>query len=145
MSLVRFKNKDLFPTIFSDFFERDWFDMSNMSFNNSTMPAVNIKENKNEYLVEVAAPGMKKEDFNIEIDNNHLMISSEKEEKKEEKSEGEFTRREFYYQTFKRSFVLPKTIEEGKIKADYQNGVLNISLPKKEEAKEKPKRLIKIS
>lgn len=144
MTLTRFRNKNAFPSLFGEFFDRDLFDTSNMSFNNSTMPAVNIKETKDDFVVEVAAPGMNKDDFRIELDNNLLVISSEKEENTESKEEGDFTRREFSYQSFKRSFTLPKTIEEGKIKAKYENGVLNIHLPKKEEAKEKPKRMIKI-
>jgi HSP20 family protein len=144
MTLVKFRNRDLFPSLFNEFFDRDFFDSANMGFNNSTMPAVNIKETKDDFVVEVAAPGMKKDDFKIEIDNNLLVISSEKEENKEEKVEGEFTRREFSYQSFKRSFTLPKTIEDGKIEAKYHDGVLNIKLPKKEDAKEKPKKLIAI-
>ena len=133
----------MFPSIFNDFFDRDLFDLTNTSFMNSTLPAVNIKESKDDYLVEVAAQGMSKEDFKIELENNFLVISSEKEDKKEEEGK-EFTRREFSYQSFKRSFSLPKTIDEGKIKANYKDGVLKITLPKKEEAKEKPKKLITI-
>ena len=144
MALAKFRNRDAFPALFNEFFDRDLFDRANMAVDNSTMPAVNIKETKDDYQVEVAAPGMKKDDFTIELDNNLLVISSEKEEKKEENEKGEFTRREFSYQSFKRSFTLPKTIEDGKIKATYKEGVLSISLPKKEEAKEKPKRMIDI-
>ncbi len=144
MTLVKFRNRDLFPTFFNDFFNRDIFDLSNTTFDNSTMPAVNIKETKDEYVVEMAAPGMKKDDFKIELDNNLLVISSEVEAKNEEKENGQFTRREFSYSAFKRSFTLPKTIEEKSIKANYSEGVLTINLPKREEAKEKPKRLISI-
>jgi len=143
MALVKFRNKDMFPSIFNDFFDRDLFDMTNTSFMNSTLPAVNIKESKEDYQVEVAVPGMNKDDFKIELENNFLVISSEKEDKKEEEGK-EFTRREFSYQSFKRSFSLPKTIEDSKIKANYKDGVLKITLPKKEEAKEKPKKLITI-
>ena len=143
MALVKFRNKDMFPSIFNDFFDRDLFDLTNSSLTNSTLPAVNIKESKDDYLVEVAAPGMSKEDFKIELENNFLVISSEKEDKKEEEGK-EFTRREFSYQSFKRSFSLPKTIDDGKIMANYKDGVLKITLPKKEEAKEKPKKLITI-
>ncbi len=144
MALVKFRNRDAFPSLFSEFFDRDLFDMANTGFNDSTMPAVNIKEGKDDFEVEVAAPGMKKDDFKIELDNNLLVISSEKEEKNEEKESGEFTRREFSYQSFRRSFTLPKTIEDKKIKASYKDGVLSIRLPKKEEAKEKPRRMIEI-
>ena len=143
MALVKFRNKDMFPSIFNDFFDRDLFDLTNTSFMNSTLPAVNIKESKEDYQVDVAAPGMNKDDFKIELENNFLVISSEKEDKKEEEGK-EFTRREFSYQSFKRSFSLPKTIDDGKIMANYKDGVLKITLPKKEEAKEKPKKLITI-
>lgn len=143
MTLVKFRNRDLFPSMFREFLDRDFFDASNMGFNDSTMPAVNIKEGKDDFAVEVAAPGMKKDDFKIELDNNILVISSEKEDRQEEK-DGQMTRQEFSYQSFKRTFTLPNTIEEKGIKASYKDGILNIVLPKKEEAKEKPKRMIKI-
>lgn len=144
MTLVKFRNRDAFPSIFSEFLNRDLFDTANMGFNDSTMPAVNIKETKDDFEVEVAAPGMKKDDFKIELDNNLLVISSEKEQKHEEQEGKEFTRKEFSYQSFRRSFTLPKTIEDKKIKAAYKDGVLSIRLPKKDEAKEKPKRMIEI-
>lgn len=142
MSLVRFRNRSMLPAFFSDFFDGDTMNYPFMD--NSTMPAVNIKETKDDFVVEVAAPGMKKDDFKIELDNNLLMISSEKEEKHEDKQEGEYTRKEFMYQSFRRSFTVPKTIEDGKIKATYNDGVLSIHLPKKEEAKQKPKKTISI-
>jgi len=144
MTLAKFSNRNAFPSLFGEFFNRDLFDQFNAGFNNSTMPAVNIKETKNDFIVEVAAPGMKKDDFKIELDNKLLVISSENEEKREEVKEGEFTRKEFSYRSFKRSFTLPDSVEDGKIKANYADGVLSIMLPKKEEAKEKPKRMIKI-
>ena len=145
MALVKFgENRNLFPTLFNEFFNRDIFDLANTSFSDSTLPAVNIKETKNDFIVEVAAPGMSKDDFKIELDNSLLVISSEKEEKNEEVQDGEFTRKEFSYRSFKRTFTLPETIQEDKIKANYKDGVLKITLPKKEEAKEKPKKMIKI-
>ncbi|MBE0637552.1 MAG: Hsp20/alpha crystallin family protein [Bacteroidales bacterium] len=144
MTLVKFRNRDLFPTMFREFFDRDIFDAANAGFNDSTMPAVNIKEGKDDFVVEVAAPGMKKDDFKIELDNNMLMISSEKEDRREETKEGQYTRQEFSYRSFKRTFTLPSTIDEKDIKATYNDGILNIVLPKKEEAKEKPKRMIEI-
>lgn len=144
MALVKFRNRDLFPTLFREFLDRDLFDASNMGFNDSTMPAVNIKEGKDDFTVEVAAPGMKKDDFKIELDNNILTISAETESKREESKEGQYTRQEFSYQSFKRTFTLPNTIDEKDIKASYNEGILNIIMPKKEEAKEKPKRMITI-
>lgn len=143
MTLVKFRNREMFPTMFREFFDRDFFDASNMGFSDSTMPIVNIKRGKDDFVLEVAAPGMTKDDFKIEIDSNILVISSEKEDIKQGNDE-QFTRKEFSYQSFKRSFTLPSTIAEKDIKASYKDGVLNIVLPKKEEAKEKSKRMIKI-
>ena len=151
MSLARFKNNNgnSFPTVpslWDSFFGRDLFDLDNASATGTTLPAVNIKENNDEYYVEVAAPGMKKSDFKIELDNNLLVISSEKEDSYDEKDEqGKYTRREFSYQAFKRSFTLPRTIEGEKINAKYNDGVLRIVIPKKEEAKNKPARQIQIA
>ena len=109
-----------------------------------TLPAVNIKENANEFYLEIAVPGMKKSDFNIDVDNKILSISSETKEEKEQKEEN-YTRREFGYSSFKRTFTLPDTIETDKISAQYKEGILTVHLPKKEEAKEKPAKRISIS
>ncbi|HUH28052.1 Hsp20/alpha crystallin family protein [Gelidibacter sp.] len=109
-----------------------------------TLPAVNIKENADEFNLEIAVPGMKKSDFNIDVDNKILSISSETKEEKEHKEEN-YTRREFGYSSFKRTFTLPETIESDKISAKYQDGILTVHLPKKEEAKEKPAKRITIS
>ncbi len=109
-----------------------------------TLPAVNIKENKDEYFLEIAVPGMKKSDFNIDVDNKILSISSEKQEQHEEKEEN-YTRREFGYSSFKRTFTLPDTVESDNIKAQYKEGILTVHLPKREEAKEKPAKRISVS
>lgn len=109
-----------------------------------TLPAVNIKENKDEYFLEIAVPGMNKSDFNIDVDNKILSISSEKEEQTETKEEN-YTRREFGYSSFKRTFTLPDTVESDNIKAQYKNGILSVHLPKREEAKEKPAKRISVS
>lgn len=98
------------------------------------VPAVNITEQKDEYLVSVAVPGMKKNDFRIDVDGNMLMISSEKEETKEEKDK-KFTRKEYSYSSFSRCFTLPEEINKEKIDASYENGVLKISLPRNESGK----------
>jgi HSP20 family protein len=105
---------------------------------------VNVKENQDEFLIEVAAPGMSKEDFKIEVNNNVLTISAET--KKEEKSEDEgYTRREFHYSSFCRSFAIPKNeVDESKVKAVYKDGLLTITLQKREEVKPKPSRVIEI-
>ena len=109
-----------------------------------TLPKVNIRETEEGYTVEMAVPGFKKDNFNISVENDQLMISAEVEQDNEEKNE-EFTRREFGYASFQRTFVLPESVDGKKIKANYADGILNVHLPKKEEAKPKPARTIKVS
>ncbi len=144
MSLVKFSNQ--MPSVFDRFFENDMFDWSNRNFSNTntTLPAVNIKEDKDGFEVEMSAPGLDKKDFKIELNNSVLTISSEKEVENETKEGQQFTRKEFSYQSFSRSFTLPETAESEKIKAKYENGVLSVSIPKKEEAKPKPVKQIEI-
>ncbi len=107
-----------------------------------TLPKVNISETEDNYFVDLAIPGLKKSDFNIDLDNEVLTISAEV--KTGEKNEN-YTRREFGYTSFKRTFTLPDTIDDSKIKANYEDGILSITLPKREEAKPKPSRVIEIS
>ncbi len=109
----------------------------------STLPAVNIVEEDDRFAIEFAAPGLKKEDFKVNLDNNVLSVSSEREESDEEKNKN-YTRREFNYTAFQRSFTLPDTADAEKISAEYKDGVLKIEIPKKEEAKVKPVREISI-
>jgi HSP20 family protein len=144
MSLVRFSNQ--MPGILYRFLENEMFDLSNRNYSNTntTLPAVNIKEDKEGFEVEMSAPGFEKSDFKIELNNNLLTISSEKKIENETKEDQLFTRREFSYQSFMRSFSLPETIDSGKIVAKYENGILAISIPKKEEAKPKPLKQIDI-
>ncbi len=144
MSLVRFSNQ--FPSLFDRFFENDIFDWTNNNYSatNTTLPSVNVKENAESYEVEVAAPGFNKEDFKVELNNNMLHISSEKKLENETKEGERFTKKEFSYQSFSRSFSLPMTIENEKISAKYEKGILQISIPKKEEAKPKPVKQIAI-
>lgn len=125
-------NRDL-PTVFTSNFTTGM-----------TMPKVNIRETKTAYFVDMAVPGMKKSDFQIELDNQVLSISTEILENQEQQEEN-FARREFGYASFKRSFSLPETVNEDDINAEYSNGVLSIYLPKKEEAIQKPARSIQIS
>lgn len=121
----------------NDMFNRDF------SETNTTLPSVNIKENEDKFSVEMAVPGFNKNDFNIELNNNNLSISSEKEEN--EHTEGErYTRKEFSYQSFRRSFTLPNTVDGEKISAEYKNGVLSVDIPKREEAKPRPPKQIAI-
>ncbi len=145
MSLVRLSNQ--FPVFFDRFFENDLFDWSNRNFSdtNTTLPSVNIKESTEGYEVEMAAPGLKKEDFNIELNNELLTISSEKKFENESRNAENYTKREFSYQSFSRSFTLPKTVENDKISARYENGILRIMIPKREEAKPRPKKQIAIA
>lgn len=136
-----------FPSLFNRFFEGDMMDWSNTNFagTNSTLPAVNIRENSDEYLIEVAAPGMSKDQFKLNYDNGRLTISSEKKEEKTNKSDEKYTRREFSYMSFQRSFTIPENVVSGdKIKASYTDGILRIEIPKREEVKPKPAREIKI-
>lgn len=124
------------PSVFNDFFKpwNEWFDNGGLFGRVMNVPAVNITEQQNDYLVSLAAPGLKKEDFKIDVDGNMLTISSEKEESKEEKDK-KFNRKEYSYSSFSRSFTLPQEINKEKIEARYEDGVLKVSLPRKEEAK----------
>lgn len=146
MTLVKRKNNDWLPSVFDDIFRNDWLNESNGASNiGMNVPAVNIRDNEDNFIVELAAPGKKKEDFNIELDNEVLTISSEEKEKSTSEEKGKFTRREFSYRSFTRSFTLPETADNTKINATYENGVLKINIPKREDAKPAPKRLIEIS
>ena len=141
MSPVR-KTQNWLPDIFNDFFDNDW-----MVRTNATAPAINVLENENNYEIEVAAPGMKKEDFKVHIDENgNLAIEMEKKvEDKEEKKHGHYLRREFSYSKFQQTMVLPDDVEKDKISAKVENGVLNVIIPKIEKAKpEDTKRVIEI-
>lgn|SRR5690606_3685144 len=130
-------------SLFDDFFSRDLFDWSK-SEGNGLVPRVNIKENNDGFSVDIAAPGMKKEDFQVELDNDMLTVSSEVSQNQEEKDE-RYTRKEFSYHAFRRSFYLPNTVEVDEINATYKDGILNLWIPKREEAKKKPARMISIN
>ncbi len=135
MNLIRFNQNPVFNGVLSELFED--FDRNFFFRNNEfkgLVPAVNIRENEEGFNLELAAPGMKKEDFKIRLNNNVLTISSETKVEKEEKDD-KITRREFAYGSFSRSFTLPKSIDIDKIKADYQHGILNLMMPKREDAK----------
>lgn len=148
MTLMKnFESNWPFPSLIDNFLSRDLMDWSttNYSNTNTTLPAVNIKETDEDFRIEVAAPGMDKKDFNIHLENNQLTISSER---KNETSEVEdyYMRKEFSYQSFQRTFNLSENlVDSDRINAKYIDGVLRISLPKKEEAKPKPAKQIKIS
>lgn len=140
MNLIK-RNTVPFPSIIDELLKPDW--LGGIQNFNTNVPAVNIKETDTSFGIELAAPGKKKEDFNIEIDHNVLTISSEEKTEKEE-TEGKYTRKEFSYSSFRRAFTLPETVNTENIKASYENGVLHVALPKREEALSKPKRLIEI-
>jgi HSP20 family protein len=124
------------PSFLDDFFKpwNEWISKENGWNTLMNLPAVNISEQKNEYQLSVAVPGMKKDDFKLGVDGNILTISSEKEETKEEKDKT-FTRKEYNYSSFSRSFTLPDDIEKEKIEAIYEEGILKVSLPRKQPAK----------
>src|SRR5689334_8655597 len=126
-----------FPALFDDFFKpwNEWFDNDSGFWSRTArIPSVNITENKDEYNVSLAVPGMKKDDFKIDVNGNMLTISCEKDETKEEKDK-RYTRKEYSYSSFSRSFTLPDEVNTEKIDAKYDDGLLKISLPRKEEAK----------
>jgi HSP20 family protein len=151
MGTLMKNDRNLFPAIpsfFDDMLTRDWF---NWPFNHSvnsglSVPVVNVKETNEAFELEVAAPGMSKQDFKVELDNNLLVVSAQKENKHEEHDEkGNFARREFNYQSFTRSFSLPDRLVKGdEISARYNDGILYISVPKTEEARVKPAKQIEI-
>ena len=143
MPIRKYNNQNWLPSIFNDFFDNDW-----MVKTNATAPAINVIENETDYKVEVAAPGMTKEDFNIHLgEDNELVITMEKknETKEEDKENKKYLRREFSYSKFQQAFVLPDDVEKDKISANVTDGVLTIELPKRApEEKAKINRVIEI-
>jgi HSP20 family protein len=137
------RNLPAFNSYFDDFFTRDLMDFPLRKIS-STAPSVNIKEDETKFTIEVAAPGMSKTDFNVNIDGDTMTISSVKENREEEKNE-RYTRREFHYSSFQRSFTLPEDlINLDKITANYGNGILKVELPKLNEAKVNKVKEIKV-
>lgn len=126
----------------------DWLDSfsSERQSHSNTLPRVNISETGNDFRVEMAVPGMKKEDFKVELDNNTLIIQGEVSENSEDADNEErgYTRKEFSYRAFSRSFYLPNTVESDSIEGKYEDGILRLVIPKREEAKKKPSRTINI-
>lgn len=139
------QNLQNLSTWLDDIFNRDVPSVFTSNFNTGiTLPKVNIKETADAFMVEMAVPGQKKSDFQLDLDNQTLSISTERREENEHQ-EDNYTRREFGYSSFKRTFTLPESVNDEKINANYQDGILSILLPKKEEAKQKPARSIEIS
>lgn len=147
MTLVKKSNANpLNPAFFDDLFSRELFSWGNSNFSSTstTVPAVNIKENNDNFEVEVAAPGMQKSDFSVTLEGNTLTISSVKKNQYNESGDN-YTRREFSYQSFQRSFELPRdVVDENHIEAKYDNGLLKLIIPKSESARKKSPRLIEI-
>lgn len=147
-SLTKHNKGTNFPSLstwFDDLALSEFPSLFSSNFNTGiSLPKVNIKEVSDAFIVEMAVPGLKKSDFDINLDNNILSISAELKEEHEDNDKG-YTRREFGYSSFKRTFTLPETVNDSKINASYNEGILNVLLPKKEEAKQKPARTIKIS
>jgi HSP20 family protein len=129
----------LLPFSFEDFFEPldEWADRNgfNRLLRQNSVPAVNISENKDDFAVTMAAPGLQKSDFKIDIRGNLLVISSEKVQEAEKQEDG-YKRREYNYNSFSRSFTLPEQVDKDKIEASYEDGILKLRIPKKEEAKQ---------
>jgi len=150
MKLLR-RNGNLsnyFPTLFDDFLNRDIFNWGQSNFSNTgtTIPAVNIKDTPDAYEVEVASPGMAKKDFKVVLAGNTLTISSEKSNEENQKDDTRYTSREFSYQSFSRTFTLQQeVVDTENIQARYEDGVLHLSIPKKEQVKQKQPRMIEIA
>jgi HSP20 family protein len=141
--LPMLRHRNSLPAIVNDFFGRDLLSDFFDDYTGISTPAINIKEGKDDFQVEVAAPGLNKKDFTLNLENNVLTISCNKEENREEKDE-HYMRREFSYSSFTRSFTLPNTVDPEKIKASHKDGILSIDIPKREEARVKPARKIMV-
>lgn len=142
MTLVKRNPDAFFPAVFDELVNTDWFGGTSNTV--SSTPAVNIIEKDDTFEIAIAAPGFTKKDFEISLDNKTLTITATQQTEKEGKTE-KFTRKEFDYGTFKRSFTLTNTIDSAAISGDYNAGILKVSLPKREEAKAQPKRLIELA
>lgn len=140
------KNYNNLPSLIDDIFGRDWFEnIVEGSAGRTMTPAVNVFEDKDDYRIEVAAPGLKKENFKLDLNQRVLSITSEKMDEQKEEQGGKFIRKEFSYNSFCRTFALPSSVNAEKISAKYEDGILTVLLPKKEEAKVIPARQIAIS
>ena len=145
MTLVKFSNQ--YPSLFDRFLNNDFLDWSNRNFSasNATLPSVNIKESGEAIEVNMAIPGITKDDFKIELKNDVLTITSEKQSENDTDESQQYAKMEYNYQSFSRSFTLPHTADSDKIAAKYNNGILEVTIPKKEEAKPKAPKQIEIN
>ncbi|HEV7351309.1 Hsp20/alpha crystallin family protein [Telluribacter sp.] len=137
------KNGYAYPALLDSFFGKDALNEVFAPAVHGSVPAANVVEHTEGYRIELAAPGMQKTDFKLNLNHNRLTISAQKEQNEEQTRE-KYTRREFKYASFQRTFTLPATIDSERIEASYTDGVLSIELPKREEAKVKPARQIEI-
>jgi HSP20 family protein len=141
MRIVKYNNNNkVFPSLLNEFFNDDF--RMNVINNNHSVPSVNSIENDNSFEIDLAVPGMKKDDFTIQLNDKVLVISSENTNSVENNS---MSLNEFNYSSFQRSFTVPETVELDKIKANYKNGILKVKLPKKKDSITKPNRVIDIS
>ncbi|MBD2705645.1 Hsp20 family protein [Spirosoma sp. BT702] len=155
MSLVKFNGNGQLPSLLDEFMGRDMDELFNFNRNwpgitrsqvGTLVPAVNIKEDTEGYQIDVAAPGLKKEHFKLSLHNGKLTVSTQQQDQQEEKNErGYYTKQEFSYHAFSRSFWLPDSCNQDQIQARYEDGILHIVLPKKEEAKPKAPTQIQIN
>lgn len=144
MSLIKHKKQGLAPLFWNNFFDENRLTDPQMGHKGS-QPMVNIQENDDHYSLELASPGMKKEDFNIDLDDRLLRITAESKTENSEKDDaGEYTRREFSYQSFERSFTLPENVNYEKVEANYRDGVLKVSIPKLESVENESLRKIEV-
>lgn len=140
MNLVRKQRNSFSPSLVNEWLTNDW--LQPYSFENKQLPAVNIQEMDQAFLVELAAPGLKKEDLQVEVEKDVLSIASEAEGKTEET--GRYTRKEYNFASFRRTFSIPESVDSKKIDALYSEGVLTVTLPKRKEAVQEPKKSIRI-
>lgn len=147
MNLVKWNNtmpvRSPLSTLFDDFFNTSIADVVGADFT-TDHPSVNITEENDKYTLAVAAPGINRSDLNIEVDKDHLIISAKQTVEENKGEPGKYTRREFNYSSFTRSFYLPKTVDKESVEASYHDGILSIELHKKEEAKDKAPAVIDI-
>ena len=139
MRIVKYNNNNVFPSLINEFFDDD-FGMNFLNRSHS-VPSVNSLENNDSYEIDLAVPGMKKEDFTIELNDKVLIISSETSNTMEN---DKMRLNEFNFSSFQRSFRVPDSVDQDKIKANYKNGILKIKLPKRKESISKPNRVINI-
>lgn len=126
------------------FFRNDFLNLWDGDGFTETVPSLNIREEKNNYILDLAAPGLKRDDFDIKVEGNLLTISSEKETETKDEDENNYTSREYSYSSFSRSVTLPEQADAGKISAKYNDGILNLTIPKKPEAQKSQSQKIKV-